>query len=370
MPSPRGKTKAESAINRRFTILKALPQHYQKMITTQELREKLASLYDIEADDRTIQRDLIILSRTYSIFCHTSKPNGWRWMKGAHGIDQPAMDPQTALTFQMVEKYLAPLVPAATLAALAPYLNHARRLLNRSPEGNSATWPDKIEAVHRSELLIPPALDETLVATIYQALFEGIRFRAQYRPKSESTFEERIVSPLGLVLVDRVPCLVATLWEYEDVRQLPLTRFSKVELLYEPVTPPPGFFLKKYIAEGAFSYPVAEEPIRLKFRIDQERSRHLEETKLSGNQILTDLENGIVEVTATVHDTLQLRFWLNGFGADLEVLEPEYLRKEYEDQAKELARKYRRKKQNLRTKKAIIHEGHEETRRKTEHLHG
>ena len=341
MPSPRGKTSADTAIHRRFMILKALPQHHQAMITVQELQNTLANQYEIEANERTIQRDLIILASSYPIFCHPSKPQGWRWQEWSHGLDLPAMDPQTALTFQLVEKYLTPLVPKATLTALTPYLKHAHRVLKRNPHGYTTTWPDKIEVVHRSELLNPPVLEAAVVDTVYRALFEGRRIKAQYRPKNDADFQERIISPLGLVLVDRVPCLVATLWEYEDIRQMPLTRFSEATLLDEPVIPPPDFSLKEYIAEGGFSYQVSDEPIRLKLRIEQERSRHLDETKLSADQVSTDLGDGSVEVTATVHDTLQLRFWLNGFGADLEVLEPVGLRAELAQQVEKLAKRYR-----------------------------
>ena len=51
----------------------------------------------------------------------------------------------------------------------------------------------------------------------------------------------------------------------------------------------------------------------------------------------------MVEVTAHVADTLQLRFWLNGFGADLEVLEPVALRDDFAAAARKLARTFRKK---------------------------
>ena len=48
-----------------------------------------------------------------------------------------------------------------------------------------------------------------------------------------------------------------------------------------------------------------------------------------------------MEITATIVDSLQLRFWLNGFGADLEVLEPAELREEFAETARRLANTYR-----------------------------
>ena len=64
---------------------------------------------------------------------------------------------------------------------------------------------------------------------------------------------------------------------------------------------------------------------------------------MSLDQIYDDLGNGMVEVTAHVADTLQLRFWLNGFGADLEVMEPAEMREDFAAAARKLARNYRKK---------------------------
>lgn len=45
-------------------------------------------------------------------------------------------------------------------------------------------------------------------------------------------------------------------------------------------------------------------------------------------------------VTASVHNSLQLRWWLRGFGAAVEVLEPVELREAFRAEAEELARRY------------------------------
>ena len=44
---------------------------------------------------------------------------------------------------------------------------------------------------------------------------------------------------------------------------------------------------------------------------------------------MTDTSDGNVLVEATVADTRQLRWWLQGFGGRVEVLEPQGLRKEF-----------------------------------------
>ncbi len=116
-----------------------------------------------------------------------------------------------------------------------------------------------------------------------------------------------------------------------------------MELLDKPVTPLPDFSLEQYLQGQSFSYPVSPEPIRLKIRLPEGRGWHLKETRLSLDQNYDDLGNGMVEVTADVADTLQLRFWLNGFDADMEVMEPTEMREDFAAAARKLARTYCKK---------------------------
>jgi predicted DNA-binding transcriptional regulator YafY len=343
MAQPKGRTEAGPAIHRRLMILKSLPHYPKNFIGVRQLQNLLAEYYLIHADIRTIQRDLnSLLPPAFPIDCDGRKPQGWRWQKDAHAVDLHAMDPQTALTFRMVDKFMAPLLPKATLTALAPYQEIAKGVLGYDPMGKLSTWAEKVAVFHRSEFLIPPDLDENLVATIYQALFEGKRLKARYRPKGEESAREYEVNPLGLVLADNIPYLVATLWDYRDVKQLPLPRFESVVLQDEPVTPPQGFSLQEYLNSGEFSYRQSDERITLKLRMAEDRALHLKETRLHPDQVWADVGDGTVEITAQVHDSLQLRFWLNGFGADVEVLEPLELREEFAGQARQLARYYRK----------------------------
>ncbi len=345
MPSPVGKTEAGSAIHRRIMILKILPHDSRGTgITVKQIQEVLADRYDLHADERTIQRDLqSLLPPAYPIVCDHSKPQGWKWEKGAHNLDIYSMDPQTALTFRVVDKFMRPLLPHAALAALDPYLATARAVPGHDPDGSLTAWTDKIQVFHRSNFLIPPKVDEQIVAILYQALYEGKRLRARYLAKGRTEPREYEVSPQGMIITDNIPYLIATLNEHTDLTQLLFPRFISVELLDKTVTPLPDFSLEQYLQEQSFSYPVSPEPIRLKIRLPEGRGWHLKETRLSLDQIYDDLGNGMVEVTAHVADTLQLRFWLNGFGADLEVMEPAEMREDFAAAARKLARTYCKK---------------------------
>jgi predicted DNA-binding transcriptional regulator YafY len=151
------------------------------------------------------------------------------------------------------------------------------------------------------------------------------------------------VHPLGLVLVDKVVYLLATFEEYTDVRQLAFHRIHSAEMLTERSSIPAGFSLKQYVESGEFRYVLREGTIALKLRMAAGRAKHLAETRLSETQQITTAKDGLVLIEAEVADTHQLRFWLKGFGADVEVLAPSYLRREMRREAQALAAIYSRR---------------------------
>jgi predicted DNA-binding transcriptional regulator YafY len=147
------------------------------------------------------------------------------------------------------------------------------------------------------------------------------------------------VHPLGLVAKDEVLYLVATLFDYTDVRQLALHRMSRPKVLEQPAKPPHGFSLKNYIEEDRFAYPVDSGKIPLVALFDEKTATHLIERQISEDQRLEPHPRGVV-VRATVPNTSELRWWLLGFGDRVEVLGPPTLRAEFRAVAFELARRY------------------------------
>jgi len=61
---------------------------------------------------------------------------------------------------------------------------------------------------------------------------------------------------------------------------------------------------------------------------------------LSVDQQVAQLDASTYQLQATVKDTLQLRWWLRSFAADVEILEPLFLREEFVETAKALSEIY------------------------------
>lgn len=322
-------------LQRQWALLRAIPERsYRK---AGDLHQALLD-EGYEVDKRTVERDLQELAKAFPIQCNArSKPYGWRWERGAKVLDIPGMDPATALTFKMVEAFLEPLMPRSTLNHLQRYFSHADDVLAKT-KNPLKSWLDKVQIIPRGQRLQQPAIDPEILQVVYDALLSEQRFHARYRRKDGSE-REYVVNPQGLVLRDQTAYLVATLRDYQDPVQLVLHRFSKVELVHEPITRIPDFDLSAYIRDHAFDYPEGED-IRLELLFAAPAAGHLAETPLSDDQRWQPQADGRVRITATVADTQQLRWWLLGFGDQVEVIAPQSLREEFARIAQRLASRY------------------------------
>ena len=147
--------------------------------------------------------------------------------------------------------------------------------------------------------------------------------------------------PLGIVSRVGVIYLICTLWDYDDIKQFALHRFSHAEIVDSPVNIKADFSLQNYIDEDKqFAYKLDDKPIQLKVLFDAKTAGHLAETPLSDNQVLTPQADGRVLLEAKVLRTLELRWWLQAFGDNVEILEPLSMRVKFSEVAVQLSKLY------------------------------
>ena len=311
---------------RQWTLLRMIPRAPQKADGRQLLRGLKDAGYSITR--RQLQRDLNTLSSVFPLEAdERTIPYGWSWSRDAPAFDLPAMDGSTALMLKLVQQFIPQLLPPNLADHLQPYFHRADAVLASHAGPTLGHWLDRVRVVPREMPLLAPSVDPVVARTVYKALLEGRRFTAEYVSRSSPSPDpkEYEVSPLGLVARGNLLYLVCTLWDYTDIRQLAMHRIRAAGLTDTPVIPPSNFDLDQYIAEGEFHYPVGPM-IRLEAKFNRGAAAHLYETPLSEDQVITDLDENNVLVTATVRDTEQLHWWLLAFGDLLEVIEPAGLR--------------------------------------------
>ncbi|MDP2345544.1 MAG: WYL domain-containing protein [Deltaproteobacteria bacterium] len=309
---------------RLIRLLQLVPRA-PKFIDTAHIEDVLTS-EGIVTTRRSIQRDLIKLeSMGFGLEClETSKPYRWRFLETADAMLMPGLDPQAALALRLVELHIERMLPRATLRALQPHLQAAKKALDGK---TVAKWLDKVRLIPRSQPLLPPKLDGAIVGVVHEALLEGRQIQARYHSRANDKVKDLSLHPLGLVHRDSVPYLVATAHAYEDVRLYPLQRFTEATMLEARAKTPKGFDLDAYISQGELSYRHGDKDVDVSLVFQQGVGHMLEETALAHDQTVTRRENGELLVEACVPDTQVLRAWLIGFGDKVEVKKPAALRK-------------------------------------------
>lgn len=286
--------------------------------------------YDVSV--RTVQRDLKDLSEIFPIELNdkNARDYGWRWIKGAN-LDIPGMSVPEALAMRLVETHLKRLLPASMLDGLEGVFSLAQSKLDKVEQqynNRSKNWLSNVRVVPPAQPLLPPVINETSQANIYQALLEDKQLSARYQSPGSDQPKDYVLNPLGLIMRGAVTYLVATAWDYDDPRLYALHRFGHAEILEVPVNTPEGFNLDAAIASGLADFANQGEPIQLVLRCSEELAAFLAETPLAADQMVSAEADGWVRLTATVNDTWQLRWWLLGQGDGVEVRGPEALRSE------------------------------------------
>jgi len=329
--------KATETLSRQWVMLQHVPAH-PHWISTTELHQYLQA-EGHEIDIRTTQRDLDRLSSDFPLYSEKQgRVNYWQWAKGAHAFEVPSMTPASALVFTLVEQYLRPLLPRSTMELIQPYLGRAADVMKTTHFHN---WRKNVRLLGRGPQLIAPKIRSNVRDVVYTALMEKTRFNVKYKRRYEEKTVEYTVNPLGLVIKEGISYVVCTLWDYKDLKQLALHRVQSASLTDEPAKRISGYNLDSYIEqEFSFAYPVSKGQLKLKARFENAAAFHLQESRLSTDQKLKQVDKDSVLLTATVPDSSEIRWWLLGFGDQVEVLGPKKLRNEFATIAENLHNNY------------------------------
>ncbi len=328
-------------LQRQWQTLSLIPRHPRRISAT-DLHSQLAA-DGYKVTKRTVERDLQTLSSIFPLVVdERTKPYGWSWDRDAPAFDLPGLSNSEALTLLLAREHLASLLPASTLAQLRPHFRMAESKLAAFGEHiGAADWMDKVRVIPATQPLLAPRIDADIQATINDALLLGKQVQVSYRKRDAGTDEAYPIHPLGLVQRGQVLYLICTIKAYPHLRLLALHRIQKAVALDQACAKPADFNLDTYLESGAFGW-LPGPVIHLEAAFTAEIVAHLEETPLADDQTMTPLPDGRVKVSATVRKTMQLRWWLQGFGDAAEVLSPSELRQQQAETARRLVDRYNR----------------------------
>ena len=295
-------------------LLRRIPR--SRKITAAELHRQLKDA-GMERTERTIQRQLEMLSRHFEIERdERSKPYGYRWLDGAQNLAVPHLTPQESLLLQLAEEHLKHLLPARLMQSMNGFFNQARRNLGDGNAGHNMhlarEWPRKVRVVATSQPLLPPTIAPGVLEAVSDALYANHWLELDYQNAAGKRKPIKVM-PLGLAQQGPRLYLVCRYDGFGNERSLALHRIRKAQASTLGFERPPSFDLRKYDDDGRFGFGEGAR-VLLTFCIENEAGFHLRETPLSKDQQVRELNDGWMEVTATVVDSAMLEWWLRGFG--------------------------------------------------------
>lgn len=324
---------------RYLTLLQLIPRHPGR-ISTQTLLEKLRER-GFQIDARSLQRDLRDrLSLYFPLICDDeTKPYRWYFDSSFH-CDLPALNTSGALTLVLAEEYLKGLLPPVVIGQLAPQFRNARLLLNGLKDNGMGQWAQRVRAIPNGKSLLPAPLNENIWQTISQGILEKWALEATYLSRSADEEKTLVLHPQGLVSRHSITYLLATVNDYDDIRQFALHRFRSVILSDIEWHDPGGFDLDAYIRDGGFGYRQSLENVPLKAIVSPQIAWLLKETPLSEAQSLAPrCTDDWYELQADVPDDQQTLWWLKGLGANVQVLAPSHWKEEILEDARSILSK-------------------------------
>jgi predicted DNA-binding transcriptional regulator YafY len=297
----------------------------------------------IEAEKRAVERDMVELTGDFPIDCiDTEKPYKWFWT-GKDTLAIPAMGQFTALTFHLAEEYLKPLLPAQSLEYLRPNFSTAEHVLEDIDKRRTRRWLKKIRVVPRSLRLIGAPIADGIYDTITQALYDDKQIEVTYIASSNEKGSPNTyaIHPYALIHRDATTELIGKIDKDNKIRRWPLHRMQTAHILNKISATPRSFDLDEFI-ESQLAHPLSGKQITLKLWICKEGfgQAHVLETRLSDDQQVEYVDDGLI-VTATVYETIELKWWLLGMGQRVKVLEPSSLRNDIKDTLQAAAKLYK-----------------------------
>lgn len=291
-------------------LLRRIPRG--RKVTAAQLHKQLIAA-GVVRELRTIQRQLEMLTEHFGIERDDrEKPYGYSWGSQAKGLALPALSEQESLLLMLAERHLQNLLPAPLVQALDGFFTQANT--NLGSHGTvplARQWIAKVRVVSETQRLLPPKLVHGVFATVSEALYANRMLELDYC-NADGEQKAFTVMPLGLAQQGARLYLVCRFTGYDDERSLALHRMRSAKVTTLTFEPPKNFDLQKFDDAGGFGFGEGRK-IKLTFRIEKERGKHLHETPLSEDQTVKEVD-GWLRVSATVIDSGHLDWWLNGFG--------------------------------------------------------
>jgi predicted DNA-binding transcriptional regulator YafY len=278
---------------------------------------------------RTIYRDIDFLSAQGVPL--------WQ-MAGHLGLNRTRYLATVRLSYQeAVALVLAGLLLARTLDERNPNVIAAlRRLAAVLPDFPSAHLQ---RAAARVEAYRANPTQVTILETIAEGWGSGRKIKISYRSPRSGELRQRIIAPFAMEpTASGIYVICHDDWAGE-IRTFKLARLESAQLLDESYTIPSDFDPDRYLAAswGIMSGGGVDEVV---LRFTAAAKPFVMERQWHPSQQLHISPDGGCELRVRVSEPLEMQPWIRGWGAQVEVIAPDWLRERIADELRQAAEQY------------------------------
>ncbi len=315
-----GMTKAE-----RLSEMKRL--YIQRAFTDMDMAERLG------VDRTTIYRDRMELTREYPIEQDD---------EGRYRIDRLKLISEIKVNLhEALNLYLAARKASRQTRFYQP---HAASALEKLASALRQPMTERLLKTADALLRQEKGSERVkILETVTQAWVEQKKVRVRYQPLGLDEFRNHTICPYLIepsIWSDSV-YVIAYSEETEKVTPFKVDRIDTATLRGEGFNLPENFDDQEMLKHAWGIWFKERAPVKVKLHFSSVVTRRVKESIWHPLETVTDLPDGSCLWSADVAEWREMLPWIRGWGAEVEVLEPDGLRKAIEKEAKKLARLYR-----------------------------
>lgn len=277
-----------------------------------------------ETSERTIYRDLNILSEAHVPIFNEGKNKGYRFT-GNFKLYPMDWTEEEYSAFKMLPILLADKMQtkAFQTAYEKVMAAHTAVRIDRKQAVSA------ISKVIKNEQFTDQVKENDFLSLISEAVLSKRTIEAVYHTQSWNVITKRKIDPYFLIPRNNRLYVIGYCHLKKEVRTFRLNRFRDIRILDVAFTMD-NIHLKEYL-QYTWSVIRGDKRIHFKVRFSNAVARYIKEEDFNVEPRMTDLPDGGLLFEVTLNDDFEFMQWLMQYGSDAEILEPV----EYRNQIKE-----------------------------------
>ena len=324
-----------SQVQRQMFLLSLLSDN-PRAFTITDMQERIELSLGVRVSRKTVERDIDTLSTEFCICEDEQNGNSVFYADKYHLKNVKYSIPELLslyFTRGVLEDY-------GGMAIAHHALDLVNRLIETAPSVNRRYLKNLGDRLKVSQTSITPEADiaPDLYEILQRALTDQQRLKVEYHAFTSDEITLREFDPYVLEIQEGRWHLVGYCHLRKAVRDLRVSRIRQAELLNDQYSIPENFYESHQ--KKRFQHLAGDQRVRLKLVFTGQSARLVEEYHGAGACIKWTDES-MLHYERTVSINPEVLMWVLGFGAEVEVIAPEFLRKQVQQEVKRMELLYR-----------------------------